>query len=65
MKIGIVKTWNEPNGWGFIECENDDQDYFFHISNVRKGLKVRERMQVKFDLTIGQKGDRAENISHI
>tara|TARA_B100000959_G_C14815127_1_gene555505 strand:+ start:175 stop:372 length:198 start_codon:yes stop_codon:yes gene_type:complete len=65
MKIGIVKNWNQLKGWGFIECEEDDQDYFFHISNVRKGLKIQEGMEVKFDSTIGQKGDEAENIGHI
>ena len=65
MKVGIVKNWNELNGWGFIECEEDDQDYFFHISKVRKGLKVYEGLEVKFDATIGQRGDEAENICHI
>ena len=35
MKTGIVKNWNELKGWGFIECEDDDHDYFFHISKVR------------------------------
>ena len=65
MKIGIVKNWNELKGWGFIECIEDDQDYFFHISKVRKGLKLREGMEVKFDASIGQKGDEAENVCHI
>ena len=65
MKIGIIKTWHLMKGWGFIECDDDDQDYFFHVSNVRKGLKIFEGMQVKFDPTSGQRGDEAENISHI
>ena len=41
MKTGYIKEWNELKGWGFIECEEEDQDYFFHISKVRKGLKLR------------------------
>ena len=65
MKTGIVITWDVLKGWGFIECEEDDQDYFFHISNVRKGLRLFEGMQVKFDSTFGQRGDEAENISHM
>ena len=36
MKVGIIKNWNELNGWGFIECEEDDKDYFFHISKLEK-----------------------------
>ncbi len=65
MKTGIVKNWNELKGWGFIECEDDDQDYFLHISKVRKGLKVREGLRVKFDSSLGQRGDEAENVSHV
>ena len=65
MKIGYVKKWNDLNGWGFIECQDDDQDYFFNISNVRKGIKIKEGTKVKFDVTIGQRGDEAENIGLI
>jgi len=65
MKTGYVKNWNEGKGWGFIDCEEDDQDYFFHISNVRRGFKIREGMVVKFDSAIGQKGDEAENIGPV
>ena len=65
MKTGFIRNWNQLKGWGFIECKDDDQDYFFHISNVRKGLKIYEGMTVKFDSYIGQKGHEAENIGHI
>ena len=65
MKTGIVKNWNELKGWGFIECEDDDQDYLLHISKVRKGLKVREGLRVKLDSSTGQRGDEAENVSHV
>ena len=65
MKTGFIKKWNELQGWGFIECEEEDQDYFFHISKVRKGLKLKEGMSVKFDSTITQRGDEAEDIGHI
>lgn len=65
MKTGFIKEWNVLKGWGFINCEDEDQDYFFHASKVRAGLKIRQGMQVKFDTTITQRGDEAENISHI
>jgi|TARA_B110000196_G_scaffold253348_1_gene223019 cold shock CspA family protein len=65
MKLGTIKNWNRLKGWGFIDCEEDDQDYFFHISDVRKGLNPSEGMKVKFDPQVGQKGDEAKNISHI
>ena len=65
MKTGFIKEWNVLKGWGFINCEDENQDYFFHVSKVRPGLKIRQGMQVKFDTTITQRGDEAENISHI
>ena len=65
MKTGFIKEWNVLKGWGFINCEDEDQDYFFHVSKVRPGLKIRQGMLVKFDTTMTQRGDEAENISHI
>ena len=63
MKIGIVKKWDSLKGWGFIEDIDEDEDYFFNISNVRKGVIIKEGIRVKFDVTIGQRGDEAENIA--
>jgi len=62
MKLGYVKVWNQSNGWGFIEDENG-YDYFLNISNLRKGIKIREGSKVKFDVFQGQRGDEAENVS--
>ena len=64
MIRGKIKKWNSQNGWGFIE-DYDGNDYFFNISNVKIGLKVKEGMNVKFDSFPGQRGDEAENISSI
>ena len=65
MKVGLIKKWDRLNGWGFIECPEDGEDYFFNISNVRRGINIREGLKVKFDITIGQRGDEAENIGLI
>ena len=62
MKIGIVKKWSQLKGWGFIQDLTEDEDYFFNISNVRKGVHIKEGIKVKFDVTVGQRGDEAENI---
>jgi len=64
MITGTIKKWDSLNGWGFIE-DFDGNDYFFNISNVRSGLKIREGMNVKFDTFPGQRGDEAENIAAI
>ena len=62
MITGTVKKWDHQGGWGFIE-DNEGNDYFFNISNVRKGLRLFEGMNVKFDSFPGQRGDEAENVS--
>ena len=50
------------NGWGFIEGD-DGEDYFFNISSIRKGQRVRENSSVKFDTEETQKGIQAVNVS--
>ena len=62
MIKGIVKKWDSLSGWGFIE-DQEGNDYFFNISNVRKGANLHEGDAVKFDSFPGQRGDEAENIS--
>ena len=64
MINGTVKKWDHLAGWGFIE-DYEGNDYFFNISNVRKGTKVHEGMNVKFDSFPGQRGDEAENVSTV
>jgi CspA family cold shock protein len=62
MQSGYVKKWDYGKGWGFIEDE-EGCDYFFNISNVRKGIKVKEGMRVKFDVFETNRGPEAENIT--
>ena len=64
MKIGLVKKWENNSGWGFIEGD-DGEDYFFNISNVRQGQRIRVGSNVKFDSFEGQRGAEAENVSII
>ena len=62
MNYGYIKKWDQINGWGFIEDENGN-DYFLNISNLRRGIRIKEGMKVKFDIFCGQRGDEAENVS--
>ena len=62
MILGTIKTWKEIDGWGFIEGD-DGEDYFINIANVRLGQTIRLNSRVKFDVSQGQRGPEAENIS--
>lgn len=61
---GTVKWFNAEKGFGFITGE-DGQDVFAHFSQINvEGFKTLEEGQkVSFEVTQGQKGPQAENIT--
>ncbi len=62
MISGKIKVWKEVEGWGFIEGD-DGEDYFINISNVRVGQIIQINSRVKFDVSQGQRGPEAENVT--
>ena len=58
---GRIKRFIEDKGYGFITGE-DGQDYFFHISQVRDMVEIKNWMVVNFDIVDGKKGKNAVNI---
>ena len=66
MAVGTVKWFSDDKGFGFISREDGD-DVFVHFSAVQgSGFKtLAEGAQVEFDITQGQKGDQAANVTII
>lgn len=62
--LGKVKTFNKQKGFGFINCQEEEGDIFFHYSSlVMEGYKTIEvDTPVEFELQISEKGKRAINI---
>lgn len=61
---GQVKWFNVEKGFGFIVSE--DKDYFVHYSAINGGTGYKtlyEGQQVFFDVTEGQRGPQATNVS--
>lgn len=61
---GVVKWFNDEKGYGFIEREGG-ADVFVHYRSVNgTGRRtLAEGQQVSFEVTQGQKGLQAENVT--
>ena len=61
---GTVKWFNNQKGYGFIS-DQDGNDVFVHYSGLNmEGFKtLEEGAKVEFDVTDGQKGHQAVNVT--
>ncbi|MCK5676160.1 MAG: cold-shock protein [Verrucomicrobia bacterium] len=64
LESGIVKWFNEEKGFGFIARDNGD-DVFVHFTaiNMEGRRTLLEGQNVNFEVTAGQKGPQAENVT--
>jgi CspA family cold shock protein len=64
MVTGKVKWFNDAKGFGFITPDNGGNDLFAHFSQISSdGFKsLKEGQNVRFEVTMGQKGEQASNI---
>ncbi|MDP4177693.1 MAG: cold-shock protein [Bacillota bacterium] len=62
--LGTVKWFNAQKGFGFITTE-EGKDVFVHFSGIASsGFKSLEQGEkVSFELTQGDKGDQAVNVT--
>ncbi|MBP1156487.1 MULTISPECIES: cold-shock protein [unclassified Paenibacillus] len=66
METGTVKWFNAEKGFGFIEVEGG-ADVFVHFSAIQgDGYKsLDEGQRVQFNVTQGNRGPQAENVTKI
>jgi cold shock protein len=67
MPTGTVKWFNNAKGYGFILADEGGEDLFAHYSAITmEGYKtLKAGQQVSFDITKGDKGLHAVNISGV
>ncbi|OOB78984.1 MAG: cold-shock protein [Epulopiscium sp. Nuni2H_MBin003] len=61
---GKVKWFNAEKGFGFIEREDGD-DVFVHFTAIQsEGFKtLEEGQEVEFEITEGNRGPQASNVT--
>ena len=66
LVTGVVKWFNDEKGFGFIQQEGQ-KDVFVHFSAINgTGRRtLLEGQTVEFNITEGQKGPQAANVSVI
>ncbi|WP_440116882.1 cold-shock protein [Paenibacillus sp. QZ-Y1] len=66
MQTGTVKWFNADKGFGFIETE-EGTDVFVHFSAIQgEGYKsLDEGQRVQFEVTQGNRGPQAENVTKV
>ena len=63
MKKGTVKFFNQSKGFGFIREEEENKDYFVHLTGVIGTIKDGDA--VEFELEEDKKGMRAVNVKQV
>jgi CspA family cold shock protein len=67
MPTGTVKWFNAEKGFGFITPDDGSQDLFAHYSAIQTSgyRSLDEGQRVEFEVTQGQKGPQASNITSL
>ncbi|MFC7431390.1 MULTISPECIES: cold-shock protein [unclassified Agrococcus] len=65
MATGTVRWFDSGKGYGFITPDDGSADLFAHYSQINSsGFKtLDENQKVEFEVTQGQKGLQASNIT--
>jgi CspA family cold shock protein len=66
MAQGTVKWFNAEKGFGFISRDDGDDVFVHHTAIVGEGYRrLEEGQRVSFDVTQGQKGPQASNVTKL
>ena len=62
---GVVKRWLSFRGYGFIKCDDSEDEVFVHHTSIKEGNSLQEGERVRFDIEETPKGPKAINLEII
>ncbi len=66
MAQGTVKWFNAEKGFGFISSDDGGDVFVHHTAIIGEGYRsLDEGQKVSFDVTQGQKGPQASNVTKL
>ena len=66
MAQGTVKWFNAQKGFGFISRDDGSDVFVHHTAIIGEGYRsLDEGQKVSFDVTQGQKGPQASNVTKL
>ncbi len=63
MPVGMVSSFNDEKGYGFIETDDGDQFFVHHSAIEMDGFRILEKGdQVMFEVAITRRGAEAVKV---
>lgn len=63
MAVGVVRSFNEEDGYGFIETDEGEKIFVHHSSIVMEGFRtLSPGAKVLFDIVVGKRGPEAKQV---
>jgi CspA family cold shock protein len=66
MAVGVVSSFNDEEGYGFITGDSGVKIFVHHSNIVMEGFRtLAPGTKVSYDITIGKRGQEAINVHKV
>ena len=66
MAVGVVRSFNDEDGYGFIETDEGEHVFVHHKSIEMDGFRtLSPGAKVLFEITVGKRGPEAKQVRKI
>jgi cold shock protein len=66
MAVGVVRSFDNEAGYGFIETDEGEQIFVHHSAIIMEGFRtLSPGAKVLFDIEVGKRGPEARQVRKI